>query len=102
MGHVEECCRRESSEECIFNISENFERYTVCVGQGVSDQEQGSSTEVVGDCSVLNDRGGVSLLGKSMVYSVEVNNCFDVPQSYDTIVVAKEFYIPATVSEVVS
>ena len=24
MGHDEECCRRESSEECIFNISGNF------------------------------------------------------------------------------
>ena len=78
MGHDVQCCRRERSKECIFNISGNFERYVVCVGQWVSGQGQGSLSDVTDDCSVLNDRGGVSLL-KSTECSMEVNGCLDAP-----------------------
>ena len=44
----------------------------------------------------------MSLLGKSMIRSVEVDNCFDVPQSYDTIMVGEESCVPAAVTEVMS
>ena len=54
---------REGSEEGIFNILGNLERHAVCIGQRVSDVGQGSSINVEGNCSNLNDQGGVSFWG---------------------------------------
>ena len=102
MGHDKDCFRSEGSEECIFNISGNFERYTVCMGQGVPGKAQGSSIEVEGSCSVLYDRGGVSFLGKSMLCSIVVDKCFDIPQSHDTIMAGEESCILDAVTEVLS
>ena len=67
IGHVKDCLRRNGSDEYISNLSCSFNRYGVCTEQEVSSQEQGSSLEVVGDCSTLNVSGGVSSLGKSSV-----------------------------------
>ena len=68
----------------------------------VADEEKRSSLEVEDDCSILNNRGGVSHLGKSTVHPVEVNNCFDGPQSYDAIAVGDESCTLAAVAEVAS
>ena len=66
----------------------------------ISGEGHESSTEVVSDCSDVNDMGGLSLLGRSTVCSVEVNNWFDVRQSCDTIAGGKNTVVLAAVAEV--
>ena len=102
MGYGPHCIRREGSKEGIFIFSGNFERYAVCMEQRVSEVEKGTSIEVEGDSSNLNERGDVSLLGESMLHPVRVNNCFDVTQLYNAIVDGKESCVSAAVAEVVS
>ena len=70
--------------------------------RGVSSQEQGSSLGVVGDCSTLNVRGGVSSLGKSPVRPVGIDNHFDSPQAGNNLVLGVESCVPGAVMEVAS
>ena len=102
IGHVKDCFRRVGSDEYIFNISSNFDRYTACMEQGGSSQEQGSSSDVVGDCSTLDMKGGGSSSEKSPVYPVWVENFFDRPQDTSNLVVGVKSCVPIAIMEVAS
>ena len=75
---------------------------TLFCGKWVSIQGQEISAEVMGDCSDLNDRGGLSLLRRSTVCSVVVNVHPGAPQSHGTIGGRENFFVLVAVAEVAS